>query len=298
VLNPPPVGAGQIVAKLDGTSASTIGPGFVFWAADNQILMINQEAPNGGVFPGGPPPINASIDLYNPATGERTPVTVDVDLNNNTPTLAPSIIAALEAQGFDIVTQTNFPLQFGGGGLLQDEEDFLSIVNVSPPGELFNAPVQCAEWEFSKIPLVGGNTETFFTLTNTAGITDVVERDGTFFYLRWYFTGCTLDLANLRIALEYIEPGIGEAVVITDEVYPGEDLNLNFLRSTNGTKFYVSPDGRYVTWLKGNIDSLTTTIVITDLETQTEAELITWRAANANSFRTSEGFISVVWVAS
>ena len=293
ILNiPVPVGPGQILVKLDGSETVNLGNGTAFWTTDNRIVFMNWQ-----IFQGTfQPPQAQDVQIYDLATGEWSPVDISLDITTLNIAGGMDLVSDLTAQSIELAPNFATFGQYGFGAMiLPDGEQILMSQGTTPPDSLSNVPPHCSDWEIALYAPTGEQTHLLYEAENTAYVSDFRQVEDSFYYERWYFEGCQLDNVALRIAIERITPD-AEVEVLTETVYPGEDINLAFMRVNNGTKYDISADGRYMVWLEGNYNDLLTGLRLTDLVTGETVDLMTWQSSNTNTFLTSEAFTSVFWI--
>ncbi len=288
---PVPVGTGQILVKLDGSESVELGSGVPFWTTDNRIVLMSLQ-----IFQGTfDPPQVQDVQIYDPATDEWSPISINFDPTSLNIFGGIDLVSELNNQSIELAPNFAAFSQYGFGAMLFPERDDILMVQGTTPSEsLSNVPPHCGNWEMAMYAPNGEQTSLFYEVTDTAYISDINYVDGYFYYQRWYFNGCELANSALQVALER-QTIDGEVELITDQLYPGEDINLTFMRVNNGTKYSISPDGRYVLWIEGSYDERLTGLRLTDLETGETAELMTWQSDNPNAFLSFEAFTSVFW---
>ena len=291
VNNPPPVGSGQFLMNTDGSFNYKVGNGGIIWTKDSQFIFMGIQSNSDF----NAPPVFTSIELIDPVTQERTPLDLPINLEDLLNIPGNMFFEMLEDAGYGVVSNYATASLNGASMLLPDETTYLNVQALTPNNATTNSPVFCGQFELSEILLGSSETNTLYEVNNTVTITDIQLHESGYFFQRWFLSNCEYGLDNLNIALEYVASD-ETAQVITSTLYPGTGVNPSFIRINNGFKYTVSPDGRYVIWIDGSFASITTTLKITDLETNETADLMTWTSSSANNFVIFDAFTSVLWV--
>jgi hypothetical protein len=286
-----PFQQGVVVAKLDGTESFELEAGNVLWTTDGQIIHF--EIANFFQFNNPDPPELVSMQLIDPSIGEATDVEFEFDPSN---TSLGALISNAEAAGFDVAptfrVTSNFPATF-----VTEDERIFAVQGVTPqdPDSFFNTPPHCGQWQMSYSSAPNTNPDIFLDILDTALISDIYHEDERIFYERWYFPDCELTEGNLVIALESVIPG-EDRQIISEDIYPGVDINLGFLRGNSGRRYAVSPDQQYVAWISGSLESMKTTLNVTHVPSGDTIPILDWLAPDRNAFLATEAFNAVFWV--
>ena len=282
-----PGGANQILIRVDGSARLDLGNGVVFWTHDNQIIFINFQ------FNTDTQTTETEAQVIDPLTQELTVLDFAIDFNDPSGGI---IFAELLAEEGHILASNYWTAgQNGTVMLLPDEENYLNVQSLTPGNTVTNAAALCGQFQMSEHTPANPAGEVFYDVTDTLTITDIQLHDGGYFLERWYLDNCDFDLENLHISLEYVKLG-EDTQVITEDVYPGVDVNPSFMRANNGVRYTTSADGRYIIWIEGTYATLTTTLKMTDLVTNETADLMIWTSSSTNNFVIFDAFTAVFLV--
>lgn len=286
-----PFQQGVIVTRLDGTSSFELGQGASLWTTDGQVIFF--EIDNFFQFNNPNPPELVGMQLVDPSTAEATDVEFEF---TTTDTSLGTLIASAEAAGFDVAPTFHFSAHFPATYLTEDERLF-NIQGVTPSNTdgFFGTPPHCGQWQMSYAGGSEAGLNIFLDVQDTAFISDIYREAERVFYERWYFPDCHLAEGNLVVALESVIPG-EDPQVITDDIYPGVDINLGFLRANSGRRYAVSPDQQYVAWISGSLASNNTKLNVTHIDSGDTITILEWQAANSNSFLATEALNAVFWI--
>lgn len=264
--------------NVDGTELTALAPNgpLTGLLADGSI-MLNEVSEDQTTL---------TVNRYLPDTGEQSVVgTVAFDQTTFAVTIAG--VAELLAEN-----SLDFSDTFFTGGVIRvgDERIFSQLTEIVPSGIAI-----CGPWEVTRIGMTAAEGEAIYTVEDTTLLSNLrLLPDGSVLVLRWWFEEC--DINRLHNDLVRIAP-TGESLVVLTDIDPGTEVNLTFLANSNGQKFDLSPDGRYVFWLGGGLQAGYSALNVTDLTTNTTTTLMTKQmSGSSDSFLESEIFSNLFWV--
>jgi hypothetical protein len=276
-------GPGQVLVALDGSASLEIGGGFTIFTQDNLLLSVGIGG--GGQFGGGT--FTEPVRLVDPATMESE----DLDITLVPSAGAPGLIAAMRGAGYELHPNQTASY-FAQVPMYSAETDAMLLVNnVTRNG----SPEICSTYEMILQSVGEENPEAFAQFPNSLLISDVDQVGDTYYFERWFAPDCNLSLDTLSLELLRQRPGQNTEVIL-EGLYPGDDININFLRARTGRKYFLSPDGTHVAWISGSLSDQSTAINITRLEDGATAQLLTWKSGNTTSFLSQEAFNSIFWI--
>ncbi|MBI5930271.1 MAG: hypothetical protein HY862_13255 [Chloroflexi bacterium] len=264
------------LAKQDGTGVVDLSPDGQFSGvlADGTLLLNALSEDQTALV----------LNHYDPATGTSTEIgTVAINPNNFGATVL-GVIDALQAQGLalgDGFFTNNF-------ARLGDDIIFTQLADPSPNGVAI-----CGLWQVVKADV--SNSTPIYSVEDATLLSHLrVLPDGSFLVLHWWLEDCGIE--QLRTDIVRVMPD-GESAVLLPEIDPGTEVNLSFLAASNGQKFDVTPDGRYILWLGGGLQAGYSAVNITDLQTNTTATLMKQtQSGSADSFLENQIFSNVYWI--
>ena len=280
----------RLVVRVNGTDLQDLGNAFALWTTDNQLLVINVDQFFGDAQQ------ERTVEqayLLDPVTQNQT----DLGLTDMLLTLANFQLNSLEP----ILAENNvelMPTSHGGAGvfgfpivLMPDGDTQIWV-----EGTQFTNNIEvCYSWALQSAALSDSSEpREIYRAEDTLGLTDFTQTaDGGLIFQRWYLDECHSQPEALRGEIVNITPD-GQSEIITDEIYPG--ISTAFLRASTGKKYTLSPDGRYMIWVGGSLESTASGIYLTDLASKQTAELMTWKASDVNRFLIWEAYNAVFWV--
>jgi hypothetical protein len=219
--------------------------------------------------------------LYDLATGENT--AVNVPLGDN-----PRDLMAIEQSLRDqnMIFPPTFR-HFDRSVSLPDDED---RVTIQLPSAIWNFQTQaCDQWTITQREQGGAVQRELYTVETTY-LSDLrLLPDNTLLFLEWHLPNCSIN-TNLQISLQHLDLD-GEVETLTDDISPQFDGNLGLLLYHHTQRYDLTPDGRYLVWLSGDIQAATTGIAITDLQTGQSAAFIETIARSEGS-----SFLNIFWI--
>jgi hypothetical protein len=266
------------LVKQDGTGIVDLSPeGLLSGLLVDGSVMLNEVSEDQTAL---------TVNRYLPDTGEQTTIgTVPLDPTNFAVTIA-GVAQLLTENGLD------FGDTFFTGGVVRvgDERIFSQLTENVPGGIAI-----CGTWEVTQMGMTATDGESLYTIEDTTLLSNLrALPDRSLLLLRWWFEDC--DINRLRNDIVRIAPNGDSSVVLTD-IDPGTEVNLSFLANSNGQKFDLSPDGRYVFWLGGGLQASYSALNVTDLTTNTTTVLMTQQmSGSSDSFLENEVFSNVFWV--
>lgn len=279
-------GVGTFLISIDGQNQIELGTSFGAFTTDNKLVVINFTNVNNNQ---GPPTI-ATTELLDLATLERSPI--DVTFEDEAGVLG--IYSTLRQAGYDLQTEVDAQGQFAQGPLYVAENDTLVSVNgTNAANGNFNTPAACSTFNIASEAAIDGTQNDVYEAPDTVLITDFKYRAGDFYFQRWYFGDCVFAQDNLYSDLMRISGD--EMEIVASELFPGDDLNIGFLRSQNGSKYGLSPDNSYVAWLGGSTVNRQSEITITDIQTDETVTLARWNSSTNDAFVNREAITAILW---
>ena len=231
-------------------------------------------------------PVNGDTSVLQPmvydiASGEDISVTVPLGDN-------PRDLIAIEENLRD--QQMIFPptfRHFDRTIVLPDSED---RVTIQLPTSVWNFQTQaCDQWTIVRREQ-GGTVERELYTTETTYLSDLRPLpDESVLFLEWQLPNCSIN-TNLQISLKRLHLD-GEVETLTEDISPQFDGNLGLLLYHHTQRYDLTPDGRYLVWLSGDIQAATTGIAITDLQTGQSAAFI-----ETNARSESSSFLNLFWI--
>lgn len=260
------------------------------WLADNTILQLQtvQEI-RRAIFENQVLEF-AGFTRLDPATGEATPLDIAADevlhLNDYANLVAATTDAGLElADPFELT---------GYSATLNDSYIFI----VQPEENIIFQPAPCNTWAIEQMD-AEGLRQVIYTVEDALWLTELTPlSDESFLFLEWRVSDCDLLSGTMTATLKRWHPD-GTTTTVTDEVSPIEENrgNLNVLVYSQGHRFAVSPDGRYVVWPGGSLATGSSSLNITDLESGTTGVLLLSEVVtNPESYLDEQMFRSVFWL--
>jgi hypothetical protein len=248
-----------IAASADGLNVQALaGARTVAWLPDNTALLFAPEDPLVSDSP-------LAVFRVVPEFGPRERVNISLD-DSASPDFLP-LAGTLAARGltYDSAAFHDFhraaPLPDGSWGYIEWSG---AVKNMQAP--------PCATW---KIKRTGSESPPgiLYTAEATSFLSDLTALpDGSLLFLKWTLDGCRLD-GPMAVELLHLVPG-QEPVLITGEIDPGEQTDLNRIGYWQARKYTVTPDGRYVFWIgKGDVEGVSL-VNVTDLQEDITAPLL------------------------
>jgi len=242
-----------------------------FWLDDGSILIIDAR-------PEGLPPVEVyrAVSRFIPSTGETVPLDVDLAALASD---ASGIIDALAALGVDFV-QSPAPSD---------------IYIVPPESAMSGSTAACDDWSIDRFTDTGDDVlrEPLYSVQDTYRLSDLwTLDDGSLVFLEWRIPDCRM-INRPEVTLKHLVPGAGDAETLAGGVFSGVGLGQT------GSPSYtaLSPDGRYVAWIGGSLDTGDSSLNLID--THTGATTLLMRETNTSgldsTFIDGQMFSAVYW---
>lgn len=238
------------------------------WLTDNTLLLLEQQPdPNSGFR-------YSRAARFDPVTGQTIDLDVDLDALRTDAALLDRALADL---GFDYAQNSGM--------------DQARIVGPDP----WDTASRCHTWQ-----IVSGSAASETVLYEAESLYRLSQLqalpDGSLLFLRWSLAECK-PLDNPVVDLVQLWPD-GRSDTAAQNVFAG--LGGQSLRTNDLSRFAVSPDGAYVAWISGNIETGESALHLTDLATGEDSLLL---VADVNASLTTNEFIeeqlisAVYWMA-
>jgi hypothetical protein len=248
-----------IAANADGSDVQALaGARTVAWLPDNTALLF---APEDLLVSDSP----LALFRVEPEFGQRE--RVNIPLDDTVPLDFLSLAGTLAARGmiYDRAAFHDFhratPLPDGSWGYIEWSS---AVKNMQTP--------PCATWTIKR---TGGNTppDMLYMAEATSFLSDLTALpDGSLLFLKWTLGGCRFG-GPMAVELLHLITG-QEPVMITGDIDPGEQTDLNRIGYWQARKYTVTPDGRYIFWIgKGDAEGVSL-VNVTDLQDDITAPLL------------------------
>lgn len=264
---------GKRLVSRDGTLSfqlSGLTTGRSDWLDDGSVLLVD-------IRPEGDPPaeVYREVSRFIPSTGESVPLDVDLDALPDDPSAIDDALAAL---GVDVVPSSP-PLD----------------TYIVPPGSArAGSTIACDDWSIGRFADTDdGLRETLYSAHEAYRLSDLSALDdGSLVFLEWRIPGCRM-INRPEVALKRLVPGATDAETLAGGVFGGVGLGQI------GASSYMalSPDGRYVAWIGGGLDTGESSLNLVD--THTGATTLLMRETNTSgldsAFIDGQMFNAVYW---
>lgn len=276
----------MMIISTDGQVEHDLGSSLVFWLEDGHALVLQID----DVFEWDEQSVN-DVYLFDPQSGDREPIDIGLDRVATAQLPMAQIRSIVKQHDTDLVANIHGAAGVFGGPVVLTAND-IQLRIVSPRTNANLNP--CDRWTIEKLPLEpGAEPEMLYSVDDTLSLSDYYfMSDGTLLFQRWYLEGCDSEVESLRGEVIALTPD-GEASVVAKGLYAG--ISTGFLRGSTGKKYALSPEGRYLATITGSFSTLHSGITITDLETGTAVEVMSWTADDANRFLIWESINAVFW---
>lgn len=278
-----PGNGGLSIVDVDGSTVETLIPA----QATSQAMVPD---PEGTWLDDGRVLFLASVDgissnlqamVYDPATQKTTPVNVTLDENSR------DLLAIEEnLRGQNL----NFPPTYRHINRTVPLPNSIDRATIDLPSAIWNFQTQaCDTWAIRHIQQ-GGTIQSDLYTSETTYLADLtLLPDESMLFLEWQLPNCSLN-TNLQISLKQLTLD-GDVETLTEDISPQFDGNYGLLLYHDTHRYDVTPDGRYIVWLSGDIGETKTGIAITDLETGQSAAFIETIARSEAS-----SFLNLFWI--
>lgn len=278
-----PGNGGLSIVDVDGSFVETLVPPQptgqpmvanpeATWLTDGRVLFLSPVDGNMA---------NLQPMIYDLDGETSTPVNVALDQN---PRDLLAIEEALRAQNM------NFPPTFRHFDRTIALPDSENRVIIQIPPAIWNFQSQaCDQWTIF-LQEQGGAVQRELYSTETTYLSDLNRlADSSMLFLEWLLPNCSIN-TNLEISLKRLTLD-GDVETLTEDISPQFDGNLGVLLYHHTQRYDITPDGRYIVWLSGDISDATTGIMMTDLQTGQSAPFIQTVARSENS-----SFLNIFWI--
>jgi hypothetical protein len=243
------------------------------WTTDNQLIIIDDNGRQGDNF------AYRQVNQVNLETGVPEPIEIDLEaVNSNAIPIEDAIIAA----GYDLVPM------FG-----------LAYPLIQTPSEIFNSPsIICNTWTIADGNMFENGeiiyrSEPVYMLTQLNAISE-----NELLFLKWTVEDCGLGdpaATLVRYHIDTNQEEILSTTIIADRP-PSRNSPL-FSNEGNDPRYTVSPDGQFIMWLGGSIDSGSTSINLTNLVNGSNTVVLEFESnGNVSNFVNNLLISEVYWL--
>jgi hypothetical protein len=271
-----------VISSNDGSTQYELGPVFAFWLTDNRVLAIQPEQAFLNDIDG---PVVDSF-IFDPATDTRTQIDPGFTVINPFRFEPSNIINLLEVHNIVIYDHDEaWEDQFGKPFVSVGEH----VLNVRY-SQFPTLTRTCSDIVITHEE----SSTTLYEDTEVFTVTDFqIDAGGNIIFLKWIMEDCGFTIDRLKGEIISVSSE-GEATVLADDVFIGKAFDN--LRASIGKKFDISPDGQYMVYISGGIQTFNTTINLVDLQTGESAPLVTWTSGNSEDFLIREAFSAIFWL--
>lgn len=273
---------GLAIVHLDGSAVyDEVAPSAAIprWLSDGTVLVVHMDYTASGQ------PHYKSVVRFDPAAGQTADLEIDLEALDADPTLLDTALADMGLSYAETTDADPGPIYYA-----QEAED-----DASP------SPI-CERWQIVSILRDESGAAidqlVVYEAPDTREIADLrVQADGSVLFTQWAVPDC--DPVQTPVArLMRLVPGEDGAETMIEGLYAGAAIGEGYRRGTRTPRAALSPDGRYVAWISGNIDAGESALRLTDLTTGAESLILTADAnsGDLNTFVETQLFTAVYWV--
>lgn len=275
--------AGTIIYNLSGTKSydlSILRLGNTYrWTNDSQLIIIDDNGRAEENF------AYQSVTQFDLESGESETIDVDLEAVNSGET---TLDAAMLELSYDFA-----PLPFS----LSDNTPRIQV-----PMEVHNASSQtCLKWTASDGSLIDENTSIIYESQDTYMLSELrVLSDDEWLFLKWTIDNC--GVGNPDVNLIRYQISTNQEEVLAEDVFsdfaPARlDIGRIFGDNGNNHRYTISPDGQFILWIGGGIESGTSSLNLINLLNGSNTVILEVEAEGQTSnFANNQLFKGVYWL--